>query len=523
MVLSVIYLSTLDNYWKPFWDSALYISLAKSLAAGDGYCYMGLPHAKYPFVFPLLLSPIVGLCGLNFLVMRLLILILAIASFWLIYILFRKLTDEGTAFAVMLLTGFSPAVLHLSTWILSEVPYMFFSLCTLCLFIDYGQEKRCFTKTGLLASILLLATIFTRTIGITLAVAVLLDLLCSSAKGCFTRNAKKMVLIGIIIATPLSLWFYRGHLVNRQFPFQPEYRGVLNYQKEFFVRVPDNIRSESISYKDFIERIRDNLKVYAETMAHYIANNITSSPARLFLLLFFLYGYIHRFIKRRTAVEYYFTFYLITCIGWWFNLHPERFLAPVIPFIFFYFITGVQSGAFLLGRIVVKPETDKAERAQGWIAGLLVFFLIATNFSFKPGAIKSERRKQFHPPALIDEFFSAIAWIKENTGLDTVIMSSRAPWIFMLTDRKTLTFPLFEPLSYIVDSLIAHGVEYVVVSDIEHTVYEMLHHFVESHPRQFVRVFTSNKTSVYKIASENLGLLRGEITMHPDNKTPWQK
>ncbi len=38
---SIIYLYTLDNYWKPFWDSAIYISLGKSIAAGRGYYYMG--------------------------------------------------------------------------------------------------------------------------------------------------------------------------------------------------------------------------------------------------------------------------------------------------------------------------------------------------------------------------------------------------------------------------------------------------------------------------------------------------
>ena len=94
---SIIYLYTLDNYWKPVWDSAIYISLGKSIATGNGYCYMGLPHTKYPFILPLMLSPIIKLFGLNFLLMRLLIIIFAIGSIYFTYILFKKVTDEETA------------------------------------------------------------------------------------------------------------------------------------------------------------------------------------------------------------------------------------------------------------------------------------------------------------------------------------------------------------------------------------------------------------------------------------------
>ena len=522
--MSIIYLYTLDNYWKPFWDSAIYISLAKSLAAGNGYYYMGLPHAKYPFIFPLMLAPIIKVCGLNFFIMRLLIIVLTISSFYLIYILFKKCTDEGMALAIMLLTGFSSSLLHLSTWILSEVPYMFFSLCTLYFFIDYDKESRWLTKAGFLSSIFLLFTIFTRMIGLTLGIAILLHLLLSrGAKGYFTHNIKKMVLIGVIISIPLSSWFYRSYLINQQFPFQPEYRGVLNYQREFFVKVPDNIHTPSITLADFVTRIQDNVRIYIGITSDVMVNNVPFKIFRFITMLLFLYGFLWCFFKRRTVVEYYFSLYLTVCIIWWFNLHSVRFITPVIPFVFYYLLTGIKRGLELLSYQAHKGAKNTFEMVKRPAFILVVFILAINNFSFNPSVIKEERRKNFYPPALLSEFLSAIKWINEYTTQDTVAMASEAPWFFMLTDRRTLTFPLFEPLSYIIDSLITNRVEYIVLSNIEYEIYILLHTFVESHPQHFLKVFTNNKTSVYKIALDNLALLKDEINKIPSNKTQWQK
>jgi len=512
IVLSIIYLYTLDNYWKPFWDSAIYICLAKSIAAGNGYHYMGLPHAKYPFIFPLMLSPIISVCGLNFLLMRLLIIILAIASFYITYILFQKLTDEGTALAIMLLTGFSSILLHLSTWVLSEVPYMFLSLCTLCFFIDYSKESRCFTKTGFFSSIFLVVTIFTRMIGVTLGIAILLHLLLSrGAKGYFTHNAKKMVLIGVIISIPLSLWFYRSYLINKHYPFQPEYRGVLNYQREFFVKVPDNIHAPSIPLADFVKRIQDNVRIYIGITSNVLVNNVPLKIVRFITMLLFLCGFLWCFFKRRTVVEYYFSLYLTVCIIWWFNQQSVRFISPVIPFVFYYLLTGLKRGLELLSNREHKRAKNTFEMVKRVNFILVVFVLAITNFSFNPSVIKGERRQQFYSSELLSEFFSAINWINEYTTQDTVVMASEAPWFFMLTDRRTLTWPLFEPLSYIIDSLITNRVEYIVVSDIEYAIYTLLHNFVESHPQHFLKVFTNNKTSIYKIELENLSILKDEI------------
>ena len=514
-VLSVLYLFTLDNYWKPFWDSAIYISLAKSLAAGTGYNYMGLPHAKYPFMFPLLLSPIIGLFGLNFLLMRLLIIILTIVSLFLTYILFRKLTDEETAFALMILTGFSSALLHLTTWILSEVPYFFLSLCTLYFFLRYDKEDYWLTTSGLLSSVFLVLTCFTRMIGVTLLIAFLLHVLTGgSVTRHRLRSSRKVLLVFVIACIPLSLWFYRGNLISKQFPFQPEYRGVLNYQKEFFQKVPDNIHSPSVSLAEFAQRIADNTSVYAGTIADVLVTKAPFRQLRVIALLLFLYGFIWCVVERRTVIEWYVALYGAVCLIWWFNEQSIRFIVPVIPFVFYYFLTGFRWSLVLLFKALRRVPHNWSEKAGSLIFRAALLLLVFTNFSFNPGVIKSERRKHFYPPELVVEFDSAVNWITGKTAQNTVIMTSEAPWVFMRSDRKTLTFPLFEPIEYIINSIIKHRVEYLLVSTIHYDTYGLMQSLAEEHPEAFIQVFNNNKTFVYKIDLKALAVLRDDLDKH---------
>ena len=191
----------------------------------------------------------------------------------------------------------------------------------------------------------------------------------------------------------------------------------------------------------------------------------------------------------------------------------------VIPFLFYYFLTSLKIGVELLFRMIAKGESNKIRIVKRFFLGLVVILLVSINFSFKPSVIKGERIKQFHPPAIISEFFSAIEWIKENTPQDSIIMSNRAPWVFMLTDRITLTCPLFEPLSYVVNSISKNRVDYIVVSNIRQETYHLLHNFAESHPKQFIQVFCNNKTSIYKIEREKFSILEKAMDENGDIKT----
>ncbi len=95
LFLAIIYIRPLNGYLTSFGDNATYALLGKSIAEGRGYRSIWLPgeppHYHYPFFFPLLLSPIILLAGLNFLWMKGLVVFFALfavfpSSSWPFYL-----------------------------------------------------------------------------------------------------------------------------------------------------------------------------------------------------------------------------------------------------------------------------------------------------------------------------------------------------------------------------------------------------------------------------------------------------
>ena len=194
-LICTVYLLLVNSNWKPSWDSAIYITVSRALATGHGYTYMGYAHTKYPFMFPLLLAPITGIFGYNFLLMRLMIVFMVFFAIWFSFVLVRRVADEWIALCVMALTAASYPLMLWTTWVLSDSPYMFFSMLALIFIQQYGRETSPFNRRAVFASLLVLASYFTRGIGLALALAAVLYLLLeNNLRGNIRLNLKKSIL-----------------------------------------------------------------------------------------------------------------------------------------------------------------------------------------------------------------------------------------------------------------------------------------------------------------------------------------
>ena len=73
-------------------DNTMYVMLAESiLRTGDGYAQNyspgpSEPHTRYPFIYPLLLSPLVAFFGRNFAALKILPFALGLGSILLFYL-----------------------------------------------------------------------------------------------------------------------------------------------------------------------------------------------------------------------------------------------------------------------------------------------------------------------------------------------------------------------------------------------------------------------------------------------------
>ena len=215
--IAVIYLLLLSVNWKPTWDSATYIMLGKSLISGHGFKYMDIPHTKYPFMFPLMLAPIVGLFGRNFLLMRLLIVLTALGSIGLTFWLFKRSFGTWPGLGIMVMTAASYPLVLECTRILSDIPYMFLSLLSLIFIRRYAHDERWKGKSGYICAALILASFFTRYIGLALFAGTVIYLLVDS-RGTLALRLRKIALISLIFLIPASLWMVRGAVFRRTSP-----------------------------------------------------------------------------------------------------------------------------------------------------------------------------------------------------------------------------------------------------------------------------------------------------------------
>jgi len=148
-------------------DNFAYYHLSRAIAQGKGYIELwdaNLPlHTQYPPMFPVILLPA---AILNFYTLaKVIVFICYILMLWFAYKLFEVLNGKNktaTIIALMLL-AFAPVVIQYSSLVLSEIPYILFSVLALYM---------CATKRFGLALAFAVATFLTRTVGITLLIAV---------------------------------------------------------------------------------------------------------------------------------------------------------------------------------------------------------------------------------------------------------------------------------------------------------------------------------------------------------------
>lgn len=120
-------------WYVPSGEASLYIATARSIAAGEGYSYLGQPFTVRAVPgFSALLAPVIALRGIDFHAMNLLVAGFgAAATLWL-YVLARPRLGWLLASLAALALWFNPGMQQLCTQVLSDVPGTALLLLALC-------------------------------------------------------------------------------------------------------------------------------------------------------------------------------------------------------------------------------------------------------------------------------------------------------------------------------------------------------------------------------------------------------
>jgi len=142
LCVAVFYCLGVTNQWWPTPDSALYQGLGRSLLRGEGYRFNGQVNSDVTPGMPVILAALRWAFGDGFLAPNVFVTLSGLASLFLIYLTFARLTNRRMALAVALGTAASYKYFHYSHLILTDAPFSaLFWACTYAS-VRYLQGRR---------------------------------------------------------------------------------------------------------------------------------------------------------------------------------------------------------------------------------------------------------------------------------------------------------------------------------------------------------------------------------------------
>lgn len=404
-------------------DNARYIILAESIASGQGYKDMYLPeeppHTQYPPGFPLLLALPILVFGSNVIILKCIVLLMGVASVFFMYrigeCLFREKINMIMPYYLSI-----PILIEFNHWILSEIPFLCFSLGAVYFFIKARAHKEYFYY---ISFILATYSVFIRTAGISLIIAMLLFLLLK-------KQYKYMLILLLIFLVVFVPWQIR----NMRIPHEG------GYLEQLLAKRPYWMESGKAGFRDLIMRGWKNFVFYAAlglplTLLASVASPWMVRILGLIFIILIIIGMLER-RKHFSIIEFYFPLGLLILLVWPLVWATERFLLPLLPI----FVIYIFFGLFWLERKI------KVAFFAPLVTGLFVFLNVLTigseardmftnNIEYMKGNTYAGYKPDWR------HYFNVIAWIKENIPEDELIMSRKPEFVYFLSKHKSFAHP----------------------------------------------------------------------------------
>ena len=441
-------------------DNAQFINLGRSLAEGYGLSETiegePIPHTKYPFGFPLLLAIIDILFPGNLIALKSLVVLLYAISIPLTYLLIRRFAAPPLSLGTSALCLASPLLLDYSHQVMSEIPYLLFSLIALLL-LHRAHESNTLSTLAL-AIIAIIAAYYIRSAGIILIGTGII----------FFALHKKWKEAGLIAAGSLLLAL-PYHIRNASL-------GGNDYIKQLLSINPYRPEEGMLTFTALIERILANLELYGlQIIPHIFLPSFIDTNyfvGAVFSALI-LYALIAGLIKRHLLIVY-LTCYLGLYILWPHVWSDTRFLIPAIPIFFYAILTSMDELLHFLARALKKTASR---------AGVVLFFLFLLGSNIYETNNLAEYTGQL--PSEWANYFAAAEWIKENTD-PQVKIACRKPYLMnAIANRKATGYAWKEPDQVIAD-FEEKNIEIVVIDQLGfRSTPEFLAPAIQAHVKRF--------------------------------------
>src|SRR5262245_44123939 len=407
-----IYLLRLDRVVGLTIDDAWYVLLAKTLATGQGYTLVNSPTPGilplYPPGFPFLLSIFFRISPDfpdNIWLLKSVSIAAMMGAGAMTYRYFIRTRALPASLALLIAVGASicpPLVFLATSTVMSECVFAFILIATIAgaeraaLAIKEGNKK---AILYVIASAALASYAFlTRSIAVALIGAVFLYYLKE-------RMVRAALIFGMAVALFAGPWviYSRMHAPTPSQTLEQGGHIIQPYDRQFWQRVASVSASDPITAAEIPSRVWNNIleitgkdvfRVFATPLyealrdpykeaQRFLTREITDKTEDTIILSFVLsviviIGFIAAARERITCAEIAIPMLLGITVLWpWETI---RFVAPLAPFLIFYFVTGVRVTHGLVRRLIrgpVQPSNKPgAPEKVTWIAPAVVAALV---------------------------------------------------------------------------------------------------------------------------------------------------
>ena len=381
--LAILYLLTLNNQWAIEPDSAVYLSMGRSLAEGRGLEYNGAPAGGVPPLLPVLIAGSRLLFGPAYWPINLAISLAGLGTALLAYLAVRRLAPEvgaddvRLALAALLMTGSSARLLIDSTRILTDVPCAFFVALGLYALVRARQGHWAWCWAGLGALVLATAA---RLPAAVLLVGLVLGLALEFRREGYRRRllATLAGMVGVG-AGALAWWFLlRGGSVS----------GGPDYFVTIFERFQFGLRERWVQLAEGPFRLPGAI---CEAITGQELQGFNVVPAALILFGLWTAARRGQWILVCPVLAY-----VAFLLGLGGSAVAPRYLLPVMPMLVYALAMGTVEAVARLRRRTAAPSPEGVGRGRRTALAIATVFCVAVSLPKAVREVVRMRRSDFY-------------------------------------------------------------------------------------------------------------------------------
>ncbi len=463
-------------------DNANYYIYAKSLASGHGYSDLSSPGnpatANFPPGYSILMAPLFWLTD-SIVVQNYLGELFLLASVILLNLFtVSYIKNKGFALFISIIVLSNFFILQFATMMMSELPYIFFSIGVLWYLIKINEQSHANRYDFIILILIAVFAYHIRTQGVVLLLSILTQFL-------FNKKWKNALFSILGFALGVIPWILRNKYLNLEgsrYLSQTMLIDQLNPDKgklpiaKVIARTVD--QSWDIITKEMPRTIFSN---FIEDYAH----NIFYPTLGAIILIIMLYG-SWKFIKLRWFLVSFIIGNIVIMGIWSGKGFENRYLICILPILLFCFYFGIMSLLKQIFKLEIKSTLI-------WIAASLIMLLV----QFKDIKFLHDWNIEKYPETYAN-FFNVAEWAKDNTP-EKSIVSVRKPGLFYIySNRKAINYLYSDNPDEVIKDMVKSKVDYVILDALEYsTTYKFLIPAIKKHSTQFQEIYTVGKPAFF--------------------------